>query len=369
MIITHTHTHTSHLKTMIFDRGDLNRKTLHRSITDACPWLHCHFLFFPFSTRSIYQEKNDWTSLTYLSLAHLYTITQRDDMEHRKAPTAKLTTADSNNNNNSSHQQRRTKKRARHTPHNQRIPAIIITEGTPQRKKSSPPEQEQPPMNIPLPWTKRWTKWFSSCRSDRQTHPHSSSMTIAIGVSRSPLFILRYFLETPAEDVIDRQCRGRDCFASPARCWSMSRRCSHSVLWSTISCLKDAIEYRRKKIISSLFVCVRWSDRVWLMKRKQICSIGTKTRRFHLFDSLTPVNDIEINCKKWTVWSRISVEIKWLFSSLHTIHIDVMTRMDKEERDKNNGNFRKKIYVSFTLHSSSHRGEMSSLFIYPSIKW
>ena len=163
-------------------------------------------------------------------------------MEHRKAPTASSTTADSNNNNNS-RQQRRTKKRARYASQNQRIPAIVITEGTPQHKKSSPPEQERRPMTSPLTWTKRWTKWLSSCRSDRQTHPRSTSMAIAIGVSWSSLFLWD-------------TCWECDWSIMPHRYSLVPDRCSPSVLWWTISCQKDAIEYRQGTEASVVCLCV-----------------------------------------------------------------------------------------------------------------
>jgi len=103
-------------------------------------------------------------------------------MEHRKAPTSTITMIDASNNNNSHHhhhhhnqKKRRTAKRQQLlssslTPKNPHVSPVIITDSNLNSQKvyvCEPEEEEYIPMKNPLAWTKKWTKWFSSCGSER----------------------------------------------------------------------------------------------------------------------------------------------------------------------------------------------------------
>lgn len=123
-------------------------------------------------------------------------------MEHRKAPTTTITMVDASNNNNSHHHNQRKKRTAKRqtlpspslTSKYQHVPSVIITDPNSKSHKicvrESQEQQDQHiPMKNPLGWTKRWTKWFSSCGTERISQTDSNSPKPPRRVS-SDLFII-----------------------------------------------------------------------------------------------------------------------------------------------------------------------------------
>jgi hypothetical protein len=120
-------------------------------------------------------------------------------MEHRKALTPSITTIDSSNNNKSHNRNRQKKRTAKRqqlassslTSNTQHISTIFITDSNRNHKKMDIHEQqERIPIKNPLGWRKKWTKWFSSCGSDRISHTDSSPIPVTIGVSE---YLFIYF--------------------------------------------------------------------------------------------------------------------------------------------------------------------------------
>jgi hypothetical protein len=114
-------------------------------------------------------------------------------MEHRKTPTSNITMIDVSNNNNS-HRNHQKKKRAAKrqqlpalTYKHQHIPSVTITDPNSNLQKTYVYEQlkhgEHLPMKNPLGWTKKWTKWFSSCGSEHVSQTNIHPTTISIEVS------------------------------------------------------------------------------------------------------------------------------------------------------------------------------------------
>jgi hypothetical protein len=122
-------------------------------------------------------------------------------MEHCKTPTSNTTMIDASNNNNSyrNHQKKKrttTKRQQLPSPslthkHHQHIPSVIITEPNSNQSKTyvyeTLKQDEYIPMKNPLGWTKKWTKWFSSCGSERVSQ---TNLNTSIEVSFK-LFILK----------------------------------------------------------------------------------------------------------------------------------------------------------------------------------
>lgn len=107
-------------------------------------------------------------------------------MEHCNRPTSSITMINSRSNNNPHHHNRWTQRVAKqHQPQrlpspslafkNQYIPSLFINESRSNEHQINinQREQESIPMKHPLAWTKKWTKWFSSCGSDRISHHNS----------------------------------------------------------------------------------------------------------------------------------------------------------------------------------------------------
>jgi hypothetical protein len=107
-------------------------------------------------------------------------------MEHHKALTSDLTMSDLNNNNNSHyhhhHYHNRRKKRIARQQQltslslskNPHVKSVSIVDSNTNQERIAVGEQ-QIPMKNSLSWTKKWTKWFSSCGSERQTTPTESN--------------------------------------------------------------------------------------------------------------------------------------------------------------------------------------------------
>ena len=135
---------------------------------------------------------------------------EKVDMEHRKAPTTNTSTIDSTSSNNNWHhhhhhhhhhyqqhssdrgKSRRAGKRQQYPLKDQHLPPIfIINPNRYQPEKIHQREQQSIVMKHPLAWTKKWTKWFSSCGSDRVSHTESTSsiVTIKVGEQRRPLLL------------------------------------------------------------------------------------------------------------------------------------------------------------------------------------
>ncbi|CAF4328973.1 unnamed protein product [Rotaria sp. Silwood2] len=93
----------------------------------------------------------------------------------------------STNNNNLHHHDRRNRWTKTTTKGQQlQSPSLIL------KNQYDQQQQEEMPMKNPLAWTKKWTKWFSSCGSERISHNNSNSRTQFIEVSRY-LFIFSAF--------------------------------------------------------------------------------------------------------------------------------------------------------------------------------
>ncbi|CAF3561108.1 unnamed protein product [Rotaria socialis] len=98
-------------------------------------------------------------------------------MEYRNALTSKITMINSSNNNNLHPHNRRkkritTKRQELPSPSlalkNQYVPSLLITDSRLAEPRINQCEQ-QIPMKTSFSWTKKWTKWFSSCGSERTT--------------------------------------------------------------------------------------------------------------------------------------------------------------------------------------------------------
>ncbi|CAF2408227.1 unnamed protein product [Rotaria sp. Silwood2] len=78
----------------------------------------------------------------------------------------------STNNNNLHHHDRRNRWTKTTTKGQQlQSPSLIL------KNQYDQQQQEEMPMKNPLAWTKKWTKWFSSCGSERISHNNSNSRT------------------------------------------------------------------------------------------------------------------------------------------------------------------------------------------------
>jgi hypothetical protein len=111
-------------------------------------------------------------------------------MEHRKAPTPNITMIDSTNNNNSHSHNRRKKRTAKRQQlpspsKDQHVSSLIMTDSNSNQEKICVREQQQEymPIKTPLAWTKKWTKWFSSCGSERLSHTDLKAVTVTTKVS------------------------------------------------------------------------------------------------------------------------------------------------------------------------------------------
>jgi hypothetical protein len=119
-------------------------------------------------------------------------------MEHGKALTSSITMIDASNNNNSHHHNRKKKRTAKRqqlppssslAPKKRHVPSVIITDSNLNSQKiyvSEPLPQKQEeyiPMKKSLAWTKKWTKWFSSCGSERVSHTDLNPIIVSTEVS------------------------------------------------------------------------------------------------------------------------------------------------------------------------------------------
>lgn len=116
-------------------------------------------------------------------------------MEHRKVGISDLTMIDSSKNNNRfHHQHHRTKKRT--SKHQQVIPlsleknspvkSVTYTDPNANLMTSHPTEQ------LLFSWRKRWSKWFSSCGSERLIPIKSKPISIFIEVSDDFFLFLKF---------------------------------------------------------------------------------------------------------------------------------------------------------------------------------
>lgn len=99
-------------------------------------------------------------------------------MQYLNTPTSKITMINSSNNNNLHHQNRRTKRITKRqelsspslTLKTQYVPSLFITDARPNEQGTRPNDQQsQTLMKNPFSWTKKWTKWFTLCGSERVT--------------------------------------------------------------------------------------------------------------------------------------------------------------------------------------------------------
>jgi hypothetical protein len=119
-------------------------------------------------------------------------------MEHGKALTSSITMIDASNNNNSHHHNRKKKRTAKRqqlppssslAPKKRHVPSVIITDSNLNSQKiyvSEPlpqKKEEHIPMKKSLAWTKKWTKWFSSCGSERVSHTDLNPIIVSTEVS------------------------------------------------------------------------------------------------------------------------------------------------------------------------------------------
>jgi hypothetical protein len=127
-------------------------------------------------------------------------------MEYLKAPTSNITMIDASNNNNSHNHNQKKKRTGRRrqsplqslTSENHHVIPVIITDSNCNSQKIDAydqPEEEKEhiPMKNPLAWTKKWTKWFSLCGSERVSHSDLNPITVPREVS-SYLFIFFKYL-------------------------------------------------------------------------------------------------------------------------------------------------------------------------------
>jgi len=113
-------------------------------------------------------------------------------MEHHKAVTCDITTIDSNNNNNSHHHHRSKKRIAKQQQlvslslsMKPQIKSVSITDSDANQENISLSDQQQQPIPIknPLSWKKRWSRWFSSCSSERIMNIKSNPIATSTEVS------------------------------------------------------------------------------------------------------------------------------------------------------------------------------------------
>lgn len=123
-------------------------------------------------------------------------------MEHRKAMTSTITMIESSNNNHSLHQRKkRTTKRQQLQPsslssipnNDQHSPSVSHTGMNSNHIKThlSGQQKENTSMKRPLAWTKKWTKWFSPCGSQRVSRSDSNTIstpTLPVDVSEHFIF-------------------------------------------------------------------------------------------------------------------------------------------------------------------------------------
>lgn len=108
-------------------------------------------------------------------------------MEYVKAPTTRITIINPNNNNNSSRNHRKKKRRRTTTTSIQQpLPSSSLTSPN----QSHSPVNEQISLKNPFAWTKKWTKWFSSCGTERL--PPSTLNPILVSFLISQLIFLYY---------------------------------------------------------------------------------------------------------------------------------------------------------------------------------
>jgi hypothetical protein len=132
-------------------------------------------------------------------------------MEHRKSMTSDLTTIVSNNNNNSHYHHRHHNRRKKRTAKQQQLVSLLPSKKTqvksvcyidPNSNRENISlshqlpltQQQQISMRNPLSWKKRWTKWFSSCGSERISQVTSNPVTVSIKV-RYYLFFFCVFTD------------------------------------------------------------------------------------------------------------------------------------------------------------------------------
>lgn len=113
-------------------------------------------------------------------------------MEHHKAMTSDLTIMNSNNNNNSNrhyhhqHHNRRKKRTVKQQQLMSLSPSITsqvksVAYIDPNTNQANISLRDQIAMKNPLSWKRRWSKWFSSCGSER-IYVKSNPMIISIKV-------------------------------------------------------------------------------------------------------------------------------------------------------------------------------------------
>lgn len=120
-----------------------------------------------------------------------------------------------NNNNNLHHRQQRKKRTTKRqslpspslTSKSQHVPSLIITDPNSKSHKiyvrESQEQQEKPmPTKTSSTWTKRWSKWFSSCGTERLSQTNSNSTTtttsrrVSLYLSNICSMIDRYYKTT-----------------------------------------------------------------------------------------------------------------------------------------------------------------------------
>jgi len=122
-------------------------------------------------------------------------------MEHHKVMTFDLTTIDSNKNNNSHHHNRRKKRTTKQqqlvslsSSKKPQVKSIIYTDpNTNQKNIIVRDHQQQISMKNPLSWRTKWSKWLTSCSSERTSQIKSNSITVTIKVKNCYLFFLYVF--------------------------------------------------------------------------------------------------------------------------------------------------------------------------------
>ena len=112
-------------------------------------------------------------------------------MEYVKAPTTRITIINPNNNNNSSRNHRKKKRRTTATNNTrQPLPLTSPNQSNPSSILRDSHITEQTSLKNPFGWTKKWTKWFSSCGTERL--PHSTLNPISVSFLISQLILLHY---------------------------------------------------------------------------------------------------------------------------------------------------------------------------------
>jgi hypothetical protein len=119
-------------------------------------------------------------------------------MEHYKPVTSDLTTIDLNNNNNLHHQHhhhhRHNRQKNRTTKQQQLVPlssskksqvkSVVYTDPNTNQENIFVRDHQQQKISMknPLSWRKRWSKWLSSCGSERTSYVKSNPITVSIKV-------------------------------------------------------------------------------------------------------------------------------------------------------------------------------------------